>query len=120
MKLTRFRGSVFHPQTNERQWHLNLDIFVLISISLLILASRSFLSKFDPTEAPIEQETKASLALLSRMESDAKKTRREPVPEESVLNVRKAVRFASKGRGGVALGRDAAGGGKGKKVGKRK
>jgi regulator of ribosome biosynthesis len=52
----------------------------------------------------------ASLALLSRIDSDAKKTRREPQQEESVLNVRKAVRFASKGRGGLALGREAAGG----------
>ncbi|TFK43810.1 ribosome biogenesis regulatory protein-domain-containing protein [Crucibulum laeve] len=66
--------------------------------------------KFDPTEAPIDHEKEASLALISRMESDSKKTRREPQPEESVLNVRKAVRFASKGRGGIALGRESAGG----------
>ncbi|KAF8897762.1 ribosome biogenesis regulatory protein-domain-containing protein [Infundibulicybe gibba] len=56
--------------------------------------------KFDPIEAPLENEKNASLALLSRMDSDAKKTRREPAAEESMLNVRKAVRFASKGRGG--------------------
>ncbi|KAF9462073.1 RRS1-domain-containing protein [Collybia nuda] len=65
--------------------------------------------KFDPTEAPIESEKQASLALLSRLDSDSKKMRKEP-QEESVLNVRKAVRFASKGRGGLALGREAAGG----------
>jgi regulator of ribosome biosynthesis len=58
------------------------------------------------------------LALISRMGSDAKKTRREPAPEENVLNVRKAVRFASKGRGGVALGRSAAGGGRGGRGGR--
>ncbi|KAI3616661.1 hypothetical protein WG66_011438 [Moniliophthora roreri] len=75
--------------------------------------------KFQPNEKPVEQEKKASLALLSRMESDSKMMRQEPVPEESVFDVRKAVRHASKGQGGVALGR-AVSGGKGKKVGKRK
>ncbi|KAK7470321.1 Rhodanese-related sulfurtransferase [Stygiomarasmius scandens] len=76
--------------------------------------------KFQPNEASIDAETKASLALLSKMESDSKKMRRDgPVPDESVLNVRKAVRFASKGQGGVALGRQAAGG-KGKKAGKKR
>ncbi|KAG5639674.1 hypothetical protein H0H81_005857 [Sphagnurus paluster] len=66
--------------------------------------------KFDPTEKSVADEAKASVALLSRLESDSKKTRREPQAEESVLNTRKAVRFASKGRGGLALGREAAGG----------
>ncbi|KAK7060352.1 Rhodanese-related sulfurtransferase [Paramarasmius palmivorus] len=74
--------------------------------------------KFDPNERSVEQEKNASLALLSRMESDSKKIRREPAPGENVLNVRKAVRHASKGQGGVALGRQA--NSKGKKVGKRK
>ncbi|KAJ6502166.1 ribosome biogenesis regulatory protein-domain-containing protein, partial [Mycena sanguinolenta] len=71
--------------------------------------ARGVKRKFEPTERPLEDEKNASLALISRMDSDAKKTRREPPPEENVLNVRKAVRFASKGRGGVALGRSAAG-----------
>ncbi|RDB19864.1 Ribosome biogenesis regulatory [Hypsizygus marmoreus] len=66
--------------------------------------------KFDPAESSVANEAQASLALLSRIDSDARKTRREPQPEESVLNTRKAVRFASKGRGGLALGREAAGG----------
>ncbi|KAJ7723973.1 ribosome biogenesis regulatory protein-domain-containing protein, partial [Mycena maculata] len=66
--------------------------------------------KFEPTEKPLQEEKNDSLALIARMGSDAKKTRREPAPEESVLNVRKAVRFASRGRGGVALGRAASGG----------
>lgn len=64
--------------------------------------------QFDPSEASLNEETSASLALLNRMDSDAKKTRREPAPEEGVVNVRKAVKFASKGRGGAALGRDSA------------
>ncbi|KAG6841843.1 hypothetical protein C0991_006250 [Blastosporella zonata] len=69
--------------------------------------------KFDPTEKSVSDEAKASVALLSRLESDSKKTRREPQAEESVLNTRKAVRFASKGQGGLAMGRSAAGGGRG-------
>ncbi|KAF9498819.1 RRS1-domain-containing protein [Pleurotus eryngii] len=62
--------------------------------------------KFDPAEAPADSERNASLALLNKMESDAKKTRREPDAQGSVLNVRKAVRFASKGRGALALAKD--------------
>ncbi|KAF9006650.1 ribosome biogenesis regulatory protein-domain-containing protein [Cyathus striatus] len=58
--------------------------------------------KFEPTTASAESEKKSSLAIISRMDSDAKKTRREP-KEEGVLNVRKAVRFASKGKGSFAL-----------------
>ncbi|KAF7338010.1 Ribosome biogenesis regulatory protein [Mycena venus] len=42
--------------------------------------------KFEPTEQPLEDEKNASLALISRMGSDAKKTRREPASEENVLN----------------------------------
>ncbi|KAJ7591528.1 ribosome biogenesis regulatory protein-domain-containing protein [Mycena floridula] len=68
--------------------------------------TRGVKRKFDPAES--QNEKNASLALLNKMESDSKKSRREPVAEESVLNVRKAVRFASKGRGGAALGREAA------------
>ena len=45
------------------------------------------------------------------MESDSKKTRK-PNAEESDLNVRKAVSFASRGRGGVALGRSLSRGGR--------
>jgi len=44
--------------------------------------------------------------LIKKMESDSKKMRVDPRAEESVLNVRKAVRFASKGKGGAALGRE--------------
>ncbi|KAG6868764.1 hypothetical protein C0993_011033 [Termitomyces sp. T159_Od127] len=74
---------------------------------------RNVKRKFDPTEKSVVEEAKASVALLSKMESDAKKTRREPQEEESVLNTRKAIRFASKGRGGLAMAKDAAAGGRG-------
>jgi len=77
--------------------------------------------QFEPIEASAQDEKQASIALIQRMDSDTKKMS-EPRKEEGVLNVRKAVRFASKGRGGLALGREAAGksrrGGKGGK-GKR-
>lgn len=43
------------------------------------------------------------------MESETKKMKNDPKAEESVLNVRKAVRFESKGRGGVALAREIGG-----------
>lgn len=78
--------------------------------------------QFDPTESSVRDEAKSSLALLSRMDSDYKKTRREHEPSvgEGVLNVRKAVRFASKGRGNIALGREVSKGGQKSKRGKSK
>ncbi|CAA7260127.1 unnamed protein product [Cyclocybe aegerita] len=66
--------------------------------------------KFEPNEVSGTQEKNASLTLIAKMESDSKKMRKEPRPENSDLNVRKAVRFASKGRGGAAMGRELAGG----------
>lgn len=67
--------------------------------------------QFAPAEQSLEKETEASLALLSKMDSDAKKMKRAPpvTGSEKTLNVRKAIRFASKGQGGVALGRASAG-----------
>ncbi|KAF9567375.1 RRS1-domain-containing protein [Agrocybe pediades] len=80
--------------------------------------------KFNPNEEPVTNEMKASLDLLNKMESDKKKMRKDPRGEEGSLNVRKAVKFASKGKGGVALGRELSsgkgrGGGKGGRGGKR-
>ena len=76
---------------------------------LLVIAKMcSSVLQFDPIEASLDQEKKASLMLLSRMDGDAKKMKRDP-PEDNnagVLNVRKALRFASNGRGGAALGRE--------------
>jgi regulator of ribosome biosynthesis len=40
------------------------------------------------------------------MDRDQKKMGREPRAEKTELNVRKAVRFASTGKGGLALGRE--------------
>ncbi|KAJ3800888.1 RRS1-domain-containing protein [Lentinula aff. detonsa] len=93
--------------------------------------------KFNATEGSVSAEAKASLDVLSKMNSDARKSRiteaQRPSkksrtsqsageakdPEASVLNVRKAVRFASKGRGGVALGRERAKGAGARKGGRR-
>ena len=96
---------------------------------LSVCSCRVCAHQFDPSEAPLSSEKDTSLALLSRMDSDARKTkRREPTGGDGeTLNVRKAVRFASKGRGGAALGREMSrgsikgrgGGGGGKPKGRR-
>jgi regulator of ribosome biosynthesis len=72
-----------------------------------IFQAHSFLpAQFEPTEGSAEQEKKQALALLSRMESDAKKMHNAPPPgDNTILNVRKAIRSASKGQGGIALAR---------------
>lgn len=60
----------------------------------------------------MNDEKRTSLAILSRLDGSAasgKKSRRDAPSGDSdgVLNVRKAIRFASGGRGAAALGRDA-------------
>ena len=55
--------------------------------------------QFDPTEASVEQEKNVSLSLLAKMGKEFR-------AEETELNVRKAVRFAGRGNGGLALGRE--------------
>lgn len=52
-----------------------------------------------------EQEKKNALALFSSINSDSRKKRPETSGDNSVINVRKAIRTASKGQGGVALAR---------------
>ena len=56
----------------------------------------------------MEQEKNASLSLFAKMDSDHKKMGKEPRAEETELNIQKAVRFASRRKGGVALGREIA------------
>lgn len=73
--------------------------------------------QFDPTES---SETKNSLAIMSTLDGDSKRVKRDG--GDDVLNVRKAIRSASRGRGGVALGRDSGAGTRGrggKRGGKR-
>lgn len=73
-------------------------------------------SQFYPTEVFVEQEKNASLNLFANMNSDQKKMGREPRAEKIELNMRKAVRFARTGKGGLALGREVPSrGGRGRK-----
>lgn len=62
--------------------------------------------KFDPTEVDASAEKSLNMAILSKLDRDpsAKKS-----VSDGVLNVRKAVRVASKGRGSAALARESAG-----------
>ncbi|OBZ70190.1 Ribosome biogenesis regulatory [Grifola frondosa] len=75
--------------------------------------------KFEANEMPAANEKSNNLAILSKLDREplAKKTRKGPqesAPGSSdVLNVRKAIRSASRGKGSAALARE--GGGKGKK-----
>jgi regulator of ribosome biosynthesis len=72
------------------------------------------LSQFAPNEIPSEQEKKTSLAILSKLDSGTAKVGKKPKGDHAsgaeddgaVLNVRKALRHASGGRGGAALGRE--------------
>jgi regulator of ribosome biosynthesis len=73
-------------------------------------------SQFDPTES---NETKKSLSIMSKLDGDSKRSKEAVRGGDDVLNVRKAIRSASGGRGGIALGRDSAGRGRGKRGGKR-
>ena len=56
----------------------------------------------------MEQEKNASLSLLAKMDSDHRKMGKEPRADETELNIRKAVRFASRGKAGLDLGREIA------------
>lgn len=58
--------------------------------------------------------------MLSKLDGDVKRARREKGTGDGVLNVRKAIRNVSKGKGGIALAREAnRKGAKGKRGGKR-
>ncbi|OCH95939.1 RRS1-domain-containing protein [Obba rivulosa] len=76
--------------------------------------------KFDPAEVSATKETSHNLAILSKLDKEpvtkkAKKSSADGPPGgDNVLNVRKAIRSASKGKGSAALARDGAKG-KGKK-----
>ncbi|KAH9989115.1 RRS1-domain-containing protein [Russula vinacea] len=62
--------------------------------------------KFEPTEKSVNAEKSANLALIRKLEdSSSKKAKRGGGDGSNILNVRKAVRFASRGEGAVALGR---------------
>ncbi|KAH6914746.1 ribosome biogenesis regulatory protein-domain-containing protein [Coprinopsis sp. MPI-PUGE-AT-0042] len=66
--------------------------------------------KFESSTIPMEKETKSNLDLISKMDSDARKMRKSwssgAAAAESDVNVRKAVRFASRGKGSAAFAKD--------------
>ncbi|KAF7981697.1 hypothetical protein HWV62_32266 [Athelia sp. TMB] len=69
---------------------------------------RGIKRKFEPTES---NETQNSLAIMSKLDGETKRTKKEAGRDgDDVLNVRKAIRSASRGRGGIALGRAATAG----------
>ncbi|OJT05386.1 Ribosome biogenesis regulatory protein -like protein [Trametes pubescens] len=74
--------------------------------------------KFEPTEMAAANEKSNNMAILAKLDKEptVKKSRKSESSGSDVLNVRKAIRSASKGKGSAALARDS--GGKGKK-GKR-
>ncbi|KAG8740280.1 Rhodanese- sulfurtransferase [Ceratobasidium sp. 414] len=83
--------------------------------------------QFAPNEAPAETEKKSSLDIIKKLERDppkSKRARTDAEAEEStrsgkdgLVNVRKAIRHASKGAGGVALARSMKKAGDGGRVG---
>lgn len=73
----------------------------------------SWCLQFEPTEVSSASEKSQNMAILSRLE-------REPATKKAnggseVLNARKAVRFASKGRGSAALAKESDGAKRGKR-----
>ncbi|KAG9128272.1 Rhodanese- sulfurtransferase [Ceratobasidium sp. 392] len=86
--------------------------------------------QFAPNEAPIEAEKKSSLDIIKKLERDppkSKRARTDAEAEESarsgkdgLVNVRKAIRHASKGTGGVALAKSTKKTGDGGRAGKGK
>ncbi|TFY72325.1 hypothetical protein EVG20_g663 [Dentipellis fragilis] len=75
---------------------------------------RGMKRKFDPAETSVESEKKSNLALLGKLDGESKRPRKAGGGDDT-LNVRKAVRFASKGQGGVSLARKAGGASGGQK-----
>ena len=78
--------------------------------------SAHLLHQFDPAEVSASDEKSQNMAILSKLD-------REPAAKKAkggdeVLNVRKAVKIASKGKGSAALARESSGARKQK--GKRK
>lgn len=80
---------------------------------------RGMKRKFDPTEMSAEKEKQASLAVLSQLDGDAKRAKIDKGAGDEVVNVRKAIRAVSKGKGGVVSGREQRKGSKESGKGKR-
>jgi len=85
--------------------------------------------KFDPIEKSVDKERSANMALVKQIGnggSSMKKAKRDTAAagagsgaDKDVVNVRKAVRFASAGQGAAALARKSSSDGRQKRKGKR-
>ena len=80
--------------------------------------------QFDPIEKSVDAERSANMALVKQIgngSSSTKKAKREAAGDGAgdVVNVRKAVRFASGGQGAAALARKSGSDGRQKQKGKR-
>ena len=81
------------------------------------MQAQLFVPQFDPTEISATNEKSRDLAIISKLDKEPLTKKAKKSSESSggdVLNVRKAIRSASKGKGSAALAREG-GGGKGKK-----
>jgi len=66
--------------------------------------------QFEPTEAPVEREKAANIALIQKMEKEPRQKKAKKDTGDDVVNVRKAIRATSGGKGSVALARSSGGG----------
>jgi len=71
--------------------------------------------KFEPTEAPVEREKAANIALIQKIEKEPRQKKARGDGGDGVLNVRKAIRATSGGKGSAALAKSS---GRGKTKGK--
>ncbi|KAH9833669.1 ribosome biogenesis regulatory protein-domain-containing protein [Rhodofomes roseus] len=66
--------------------------------------------KFDPTEVSASAEKSHNLAILQKLDREPAMKKAKSSGGHDVLNVRKAIRSASKGKGSAALAREGGGG----------
>ena len=95
-----------------------------VSVSLSMRTHSLLSPQFDPIEKSVDAEKSANMALIRQIGSggsSAKKAKREAAGDGAgnVVNVRKAVRFASGGQGAAALARKSGSDDKQKRKGKR-
>ncbi|KAF8514882.1 ribosome biogenesis regulatory protein-domain-containing protein [Hysterangium stoloniferum] len=59
--------------------------------------------KFDANEVPADAERKASLALVSKLDGNPKRSKHTGEGDGDILNVRKAIRSVNRGKGSASL-----------------
>ncbi|KAF8574199.1 RRS1-domain-containing protein [Ramaria rubella] len=105
------------PSSKEERLERKKDIEKTLATSRISTASmgkfdkkltgeqklRGVKRKFDPNETPADTERLASLAIASKIDGTTKRPKRSGEGGDDVLNVRKAIRSVSKGKGASAL-----------------